>query len=301
MNSKGLRKIRIDDVSPGVPVEWTLFDEERNVLVRPGYVFKDQDELAEVFGKTNLFRAQEDSAADAATIKASRNTPVSEAGDTETTLDEIGLHIGESWQLQPVSEFDQKRYYVKLVGYMKGVSVIVTTPMVDGKSLLIRDGQPFIVRAFSGKSAYAFKTSVIKTNGSPFPYLHLDYPDLVSGMIVRQNQRIVVSIIASITPHKEGAEKVPGMIKNVSKSGVSLLARGVIGEVGDQVSLSFQLCVEDNDYLIVVDGILRAVRAPGARPEDNKEYGIQFVDVRPIDHLILTAYCNSLIANAETG
>lgn len=301
MDPKGLVRLQIADVPLAVPIAWTIFDEDGNVACRPGFIFRTREEFVNLARATPLFRADPKASAADAARGASKRTPVAEASDVETTLDDITLHIGENWQLQPLSDFDQHRYYVKLVGYLKGASVIVTTPTVDGKTLLIRDGQPFIVRAFSGKSAYAFKTAVTKSIGSPFAYLHLAYPETVRGMIVRQSQRITVSIITAVTPLAAGFDKTPGMIKNVSKSGVSLHARAPIGASGDRVSMSFQLNVENHDYMLVVEGILRAIRPTGTNPGDPTEYGIQLVDIKPIDQLVLTAFCNAQLANADTG
>ena len=301
MTAKGLIKLNASDIPVGTPILWTIFDEDGNVACRPGFVFRQREELLTMTQSMQLFRAEAKAGVASAPVAASKKAPISDTEESETTLDEISLHIGESWQLQLLSDFEQRRYYVKLVGYMKGTSVIVTTPTQDNRALLIREGQVFIVRAFSGKSAYAFKTSVLKSMGAPFPYLHLAYPETVRGMIVRQNQRIMVSIITVIIPRREGLNKASGMIRNVSKSGASLQTRANLGQSGDRTNLAFQLNIEGNDYLLSIEAIIRAIRPPGPNGGDLTEFGFQFLDVKPIDQLVLTAYVNSLIANTDTA
>lgn len=305
MTTQGLIRLQLDDIPIGTPLASTVFDQDGNIAYRPGHTFRSREELALIERTTQLFRADPGRGrVEIAAGAASKRAPISERGNSEeieTTLDDIRLHIGEAWQLQPVSDLDQRRYYVKLVGYLKPVSVIVTAPTADGKALLIREGQPFIVRAFSGKSAYAFKTAVIKTVSSPFPHLHLTYPESVRGMIVRRNERIQVNIIVSVTPSRAGIGKTSGVIVNASKTGASLRTRASIGESGDGVSLSFKLNIEENDYLLSLEGIIRAVRPCGSDQDKSVEYGIQFVSIKPIDQLVLGAFVNSLIANVDTA
>jgi c-di-GMP-binding flagellar brake protein YcgR len=304
MATKGFTRLQLAEIPVGTPLAWSIFDEDGNVAYRPGYVFRNRQELATAERMTLLYKSDAGPAkAEMPPPAASKRAPINEnpAADSETSLDEIRLHIGEAWQLQPLSDLDPKRYYVKLVGYLKPVSVIITAPTVDDKALLIREGQAFVVRAFSGKSAYAFKTTVIKSVGAPFPHLHLAYPPSVRGMIVRRSERIDVNIITSITPTREGLAKAPGIICNASKTGASLRTPAPIGQSGDRIGLSFKLLIEGNDYLLTLEGIIRAVRAPNADQGKVVEYGIQFIDIKPIDQLVIGAFVNSLIANVDTA
>src|SRR5574340_43987 len=106
-----------------------------------------------------------------------------------TALDDIKLQIGDTLQLQPQHEASAERYYVKLIGYLKNAGVIVSTPSADGKLLFVREGQNFVVRAFCGKSAFAFPTTVIKAASVPYAHLHLSYPRRVRGIVVRKGAR----------------------------------------------------------------------------------------------------------------
>jgi c-di-GMP-binding flagellar brake protein YcgR len=230
--------------------------------------------------------------------EASRHAAVPELAEGETTLDEIGLRIGESWQLQPVSDFDQTRYYVTLIGYLRGVSVIVTTPNMDGKAMLIREGQPYIVRAFSGKSAYAFKTTVLRATGFPVPYLHLDYPERVSGIVVRSAERVDVNIVASISVKSSDGDKSAALIRNISKAGVSLETRSAIGGTGTGIVMAFKLEVDGHEHILSVSGVIRAQRPAVRQGASMIEYGVQIVDLDPVDRLVLTAFVSNHLAQA---
>ncbi|MDP1924970.1 MAG: flagellar brake protein, partial [Thiobacillus sp.] len=92
------------------------------------------------------------------------------------TLDQIKLAIGDAIQLQFQSDVEPSRSFVTLIGYLEGQSVVVTTPIINGSMMLVREGQDFVVRLFSGKSAYAFTTSAKRVTNTPYPHLHLAYP-----------------------------------------------------------------------------------------------------------------------------
>ena len=81
--------------------------------------------------------------------------------DTTSQMDDVRWYVGETLHMQALNENDS-RFVVKLIGYIKGKSVLVTAPVVDGKYMMIRDNQTFVVRAFQGKKAFAFTVTALK-------------------------------------------------------------------------------------------------------------------------------------------
>jgi len=65
--------------------------------------------------------------------------------DTTIMLKEARLQIGDLIQLQSQSDDNDTRYSVKLIGFIKGCSVLTTMPMVDGKYMLLREGKSFVL------------------------------------------------------------------------------------------------------------------------------------------------------------
>jgi hypothetical protein len=78
---------------------------------------------------------------------------------------------------------------VTLIGYLADQGVIVSTPMIDGSVMMIREGQIFVVRLFSGKTAYAFTAVTNRVSHMPFPHLQLSYTKEVRGLVVWQRAR----------------------------------------------------------------------------------------------------------------
>lgn len=223
------------------------------------------------------------SAPDATTGKETRTESVQ-------PLEQFRLGIGETLQLQASSRPTEQRYYVRLIGYLKGKGLVVTTPTQDGKYLLMREGQSFVVRMFSGKSAYAFSSSIIKSTNVPYPHLHLSYPPEVRGLIVRGAVRAPVRLISSVQDSVGATHS--SVLGNLSTGGCSLLARKRLAPVGANLKLKFRLTACDTEYLLNVEGTVRNLRDEPAEedPELCKLHGIQFDKLSPEHRLVLTAF-----------
>jgi len=135
----------------------------RSVL-QAGNIPESEQQIKTLIDST-VSRSLDDKSAKAG--KGELNSAQREAG--VLSLDQIKLSIGDSIQLQFQSDLEQSRCVVTLIGYLKGQSVIVTTPIINGTMMLVREGQDFVIRLFSGKSAYAFTTMAKRVTNTPYP------------------------------------------------------------------------------------------------------------------------------------
>ena len=209
--------------------------------------------------------------------------------DNTVPLDEIHLGIGDSLQLQSRAPGDNTRHQVRLIGYARNRAVLVTTPLVDGAPCLIREGHPFVVRFFSGRSAYAFATSVRKSANVPQPHLFLDYPAEVRGLQIRQSARAETQLPASV-PGPNGAP-VQAMVRNISLGGALLQSARPLGAVGDTLALSFCVTVQSVEQTITTHVSIRTSRKNADEgTEETYETGVQFLDLAAKDQLALTGF-----------
>jgi len=219
------------------------------------------------------------------------------AGATDETevsvnLDEAKLQIGDPIQLQSQDDEEQDRYYVKLIGFAAKRSVLVSAPKVNGQYLLLRQGKTFVVRAFSGKSVFAFQASVIKVTNTPFPYLHLPYPADVKTLVVRRGARATVDIIAAISSGDCASEgTLAGRLRNISISGALLVSNYQLGLLGDRIAIKFKVALNDVEGLLVIDSAIRSIQ----KDEQNEEasltnYGLEFVNIEPQAKILLLAF-----------
>lgn len=224
-------------------------------------------------------------------------------GKGELQLDQIKLNIGDMMQLHIQSGLTDARYYVTLVGYSKSQSVIVTTPQEDGKVMLIREGQHFVVRFFGGKNAYAFSSIARKVTNVPFPHLHLAYPKEVRGMVVRRSSRAKVNIIGSVAA--EGGVRSACQVRDISMGGASLSSRNPLGKIGDGLLLDVRVKVQGIEQILKLDCEIRSCHEDHAQQSEIADpsrwiQGVSFKSLGVQETLVLTAMLyHSLLGQTE--
>lgn len=213
--------------------------------------------------------------------------------ETQINLEEARLQIGDPIQLQALNDSNPARYTVRLLGFSKGRSVIVSAPSVDGKYLLMRDGQPFILRVFSGKNAYAFSTQILKNINVPYPYLHLAYPKAkdVRALVVRRGARASVRVICAITELDGEPTQSAGTLVNMSIGGALLAAKQPLGKEGQHLTIKFKTDINAVESFLTLKAKIRAVTSDeSSEPENPAKHGLEFVDIPGPEMILLSAF-----------
>ncbi|HEU0187249.1 MAG TPA: flagellar brake protein [Gallionellaceae bacterium] len=286
--------LKAEEISVGKPLPWALYDEKGNQILKAGYVPASLQQVKSLLDG-NLQR-------DLDASPKKNDAPDNGAAAPATgslSLEQIKLNIGDSIQLQMQSETDNSRYYVTLVGYLAGESVIVTTPTLDGNILMIREGQAFVVRMFSGKSAYAFTALTRKVTHSPFPHLHLSYPKEVRGIVVRSSKRTQANIICSATV--EGGMAVACVARDISLGGALLAAREQIGSAGENLTLKLRVIVNEVEHLLTLPCQFRSVNVTTLAGDTapSVQHGVSFEQLTPQDTLVITALLYQNLAKEQ--
>lgn len=283
MGSETFIPLRVADISVGKPLPWPVYDGNKNLLLREGFVIENQRQV-ELLVENGLYRntrwkkthikdqeiKQEDDAA-----KSSSET-------VKAQFDEMSPHVGDPFQLQITTSFGEERYMVKLLGFQPGKTIMVGTPSVDGRVVLLRDGQNLIVRSFSGTAAHGFSTSILKVCNFPIPYLHLVYPKYVQTVSVRESARVAFNIIGSVVNLKNGDNSTasPVSVIDVSTTGAAFLATRKIAEKGDMLRLTFRAKIKDIEVYPILSSVVRSEAVERDAGDSLKyKYGIQFQDL----------------------
>jgi c-di-GMP-binding flagellar brake protein YcgR len=278
--------VQENELQVGQPVPWNLFDAHNNLLFARGMAIETESQLTQLLLR-GLFRKRHSSAPNAGEQgKGATGAPREQLKQ----LDEIGLVIGDTLHLQSQSGSAMVRYGVKLIGFARGKGVIVTTPTQDGKVLLMREGLSFVVRVFSGKSVYAFSTSILKVANVPYPHLHLIYPNEVKGLIVRRGARAKVKLIAAV--HDAVGRSAAANVEDLSTGGCSLNAKAPLGTKGDRLQIKFRVNINDVEQYLVLEGIVCSIQwdAPSNGEAAQARHGIQFAAVAANVQVALTAF-----------
>jgi hypothetical protein len=300
--------VRPKELQIGRPLPWPIYDWHGNLLLAAGVVIESQSQLDGLIGtgfihdpRWDLEPKRSTSVSAPLLSKVKKMQPEQEARpqppdkDVLMDMDDVKWVVGETMYMQAVDN-SNVRYTVRLIGYAKNKSVIVTAPMLDGKYEFIRDGQAFVVRAFSGKKAFAFLASAVKSVHTPYPYLHLAYPKEMRCTVVRRGIRAQVKIIASITlgqPERTAA----ATLLDLSTGGTSGNVKEQLGRKGDEGYVKFKLHVADVDEFMSLKAILRSV-VP-AENGDGFMHGFEFVDTSVRDRLVLTAYVHQALVESD--
>lgn len=283
--------LRIGDIAVGKPLPWPVYGPNHKLLLREGFVIETQRQL-EVLVKDGVYRSHSWGSSvlrgKGAAPQEPRQKPVEEAEAKSYSFEELKPRVGDSIQLQAMDE----RYPVKLMGYAKGITIMVSSPVVNGGVILLREGQPVVVRSFSGKDAYAFSSSILRVCNAPLPYLHLAYPKTVQSVTVRKTARAEFNLIGTVTnaSNPDLAASRPMRITDLSVSGASFTVDGKVGEKGDNLSLVFRVKLNETDTSVAIT-VCCVVRSVSGESEvgataDTLRYGVQFTDV-PTDVSLL--------------
>jgi len=288
-----LMPVRKAEIELGKPLPYAVFDADRNLLLNRGVVVRSEHQI-EALAQRGLFRertrpnsvpgaiAQDEAGATAGAAGGAR--PNEEILDFEA----VKLMPGDSLQLQPLLEGQTERFTVRVIGVMKPKSVLVSAPMVDGKLIFVRDGQTYLIRAFSGLNVCAFKAKVLKAQLQPFPYLHLSYPDSVQAMRIRKTMRAPAAIIVAVHESEEGRQTGAGKIVDLSVGGAKVLSPHPLGVKDQTLWLSFKVKLGDMEEYVKTPAVIRSLGE-----EDDEQgrrmhaTGIQFVELSQSQRLII--------------
>lgn len=270
------------DIHIGSPLPWDLMDAEGKVLMEQSRII-DSHPLLNQLLKLGIYRAAPERNA-AEQKHAEEDGPAANEMQI-STLAQIQLAPGDMVQLQTLHTSHTERYQVKMLGFHAPVSIMVTSPTVQGKLVFIKEGQQFLVRGFVGKDAVAYKTRVLKSNLSPFPYLHLAYPESVQAMRIRSSARVPVELVTSVVaPGGKGAAK----IVDLSWGGARMVSPQPVAAKDDEVTLAFRINPSGLDVYLQIKGKVRAVSKEDSGNKGLVATGVEFVDLSEQDRLYLT-------------
>lgn len=297
--------VRPVDLAVGKPLQRAIYDENGTLLLKIGYVIESQAQLAGLirqgfikdYGWEMPCRPKEPLLIKPARKAMEAPVPAPEEPPKEVmvAMDEVRWHVGETLYLQQIDN-PNIRYSVQLIGFVKGKSVIVTSPAVDGKLEFVRDGQTFVARAFSGKKAYAFVTAAVKSVHVPYPYLHLSYPKELRCTVVRRGARVQVKIAASVSlGQPERTTEVA--LSDLSVGGASGMSKQVLGNKGEEGRITFKVRAVEQDESLSFKVALRSVAT--ADNGEGFKHGFEFLDASTHDRLILSAFVHQTLTEGQ--
>lgn len=281
------------EIELGKPLPWDVLDPAGNRLAAAGEVVHTQAQLKLLIG-AQACREQPDAHAAAADEDEGNGEGGSNGfGGQESsfTFDEMKLKVGDRLQIQPPARFAMDRVIVRLIGYVSGLSVLVTAPReANGLRLQLVEGDDLVVRVFTSQNAFGFSASVEKVVKIPFEYLHLSFPSEVRGVLIRKAPRVRTRLVCSVSSEETGEQNVSGILVNISAKGALLASRSPIARKGATIRVAFRVNLHSIETLLNLFAIVRAQFADEGSAGGKSHlinHGLEFINLQPNDTLIL--------------
>lgn len=224
------------------------------------------------------------------------NSGVSEQNDL------FSLPPGAVLQVQATVPDNAPRHSVRLIGSLPGGSLVITTPTVDGKVQIVREGQRFTCRVLKGERVVGFVAQVLNASLKPYPHLHLEYPSEVEQIVVRNASRVHARIAATARNANDGNEKqdfVPVSIVDLSETGAKVSSDRPLGKVDELLHLKFELMISGAAEELNLLGDVRNVTERSEHGEDGDRLvyftGVQFRTLSRYQQVLLHAWVTNQV------
>lgn len=220
---------------------------------------------------------------------------------------ELALEVGDHLQIQFAGD-DETRHSAKVIGYLAGYSLVVTTPKVDGHTMPVSEGKEVIVRLMSGNRIVAFTVHVITVSVRPYAHLHLSFPHDVQAVTVRKALRVMLNMTASVRPCLPDSAEIDAAqdsqavtIQDMSTSGALLIADKALAKEGQHIVIALRLDVADSTEDISLPAIVRNIRTERGK-KAGQRYFHHGVELRVADRaqsVLVHAFVYQRIARGE--
>lgn len=196
------------------------------------------------------------------------------------------LKVGDLLPLEARLPFAGGVATVQLLGWLERASILVTLPRNAAGLVPLDVGDQVTMRAFTGKSAFAFRTTVLRAAYQPFGYAHLRFPQQIDAVVIRSSFRHRLSLPASVR-QGDGAP-TPAIIRNIGTSGALIETATPLSHPGAMLTVSTDFELHGVAVHLDLQAAVRSSREvaddAGARAHQS---GVEFQNLAPNDRLIL--------------
>ncbi|MDP2805329.1 MAG: flagellar brake protein [Gallionellaceae bacterium] len=312
------------DLVIGKPVPWAVYDESQNPILGQGEIVRDAKHQADLLAAGACYEAslevpvmdnvEAPIPAKPASAKVAAVSPMPPAnlGEAESpfaaakvlpeqaavdqankqyTFDDMRLKVEDRLLLEPPAKLGLDKLPVRVLGYLRGASLIVTTPFTPtGQRLQLIENETVVMRSFSGQNAFAFACNVVRICRLPYEYLHLSFPENIQGMMIRKAPRVKTRIIAAVhDSHSASDKQTSALISDISAKGISLDSKQQLGEKGEVLNIAFRVQLHNVEAFLALKGVIRAV-IKNDEPDSKSppvRHGIEFQDLPSNDSVVL--------------
>ncbi|QLI82034.1 flagellar brake protein [Chitinibacter fontanus] len=293
MTDSSLLPVRKQELQIGVPLAHPIYDGQGILLLREGQIIQNEKQLATI-SEQGLFRNplwQATAAASPTRPKATRiipsDTPAAptpkKVAKPPKHFAQIKLPPNSTLHVQSLGDPLKPKSSIKLIGWLEKTGVLISTLNQQGAILPFREGETLQLKTIAGKDVITFQGTVEKVCFTPFPYLHLSWPERLDIHQLRNSFRVNVNLIVSISG--DGLKQTPAKITNLSASGAMLEGGNLKLESQQQIQIALRLPAAGEEHTMTIAATVRNCHIDP--PAVTMQYGIEFEPLGVAERLVL--------------
>jgi hypothetical protein len=209
-------------------------------------------------------------------------------------FEDLKLNYGYSLQLQTINLAGQtERFSCRLIGCLPGRSILLSVPKVDGKLVRFRTNQKIVVRLMIDNGIGVFACLVEEQTSTPYPILHLGYPEQVTFKGIRSATRVAVAQEMIAFNHSANStDPRTGAIVDISISGARIELVDTFADIGDKLELRAQVSIRDIPRELILIGVVKSKGelGEGANGDELQNFGIEFTKQSDEQQLLIYTY-----------
>ncbi|WP_321856727.1 PilZ domain-containing protein [Burkholderia cenocepacia] len=242
-----------DDLWPGVPIGFDLYDADGAALLPAGTTLHDAAQHAFLFDHFHPVRRREGGDNDPC-VPAAATAPATRMGLSAGAAIGIRRRVGTARALQRC----------RLIGV--GASGALFVEPLPTAVLEFARGDDVEAVAIGRAAVFRFGATVesVQASGAA-PFMSLSPPGFVDRLRARAEPRVPVRIAARCSGAAQGAEGI-GMVHDISLSGLSIAVDRPIAATGEPLRVLLPYETGGRVEQLALDGTVRAVRADPAAP-----------------------------------
>ena len=156
-------------------------------------------------------------------------------------MTEFDLPIGTELFIEHPESDAQEYSCVTLIGFLHAQSLIVSLPKREEHIVQVDRGDELIVRFSQADSIYAFNCSIMEIIPTPYPHLHLTYPENIQAKLLRRGNRIDVAKHALQLKIRNRGFDGAVTIADISEHGAKLISDSNLGQLEEKLTIELDL------------------------------------------------------------
>jgi c-di-GMP-binding flagellar brake protein YcgR len=216
-------------------------------------------------------------------------------------MNEFNLAIGTELLIDHTDSDAQSFSCATLIGFLYEQSLIVTLPKKKDLIVQVEKGDKLAVRFNKADTIYAFNCKVMEISQTPYPHLHLTYPENIQAKLLRRGNRIDVDKHALYLRIKNNDFNSAVTITNISENGGKLTSGNNLGQPEEKLTIELDIPhypekVELNCKICHTHCYIDE--------ESNKEtysHGIEFFDINEIARSFINSFMHEHIEREKSN